>query len=97
MKRAILLIVLLLLLIDLGQDGCLGKADAVPPDFSAQSSLASPAQGDFGKIDPHFTLASPDCWEIFGQWQFQPIALRVQPTLKIITCNHTSSSGGLPL
>jgi hypothetical protein len=97
MRQAFLLIFVMVLLIDLGQDGCLGKAVLVPPDFSANTSLASPAPGDAGKIDSHSTLPSPDAREMPSQWQSQPVALRVQPGLKIIACNHTGSSGGIPL
>jgi hypothetical protein len=97
MKRGIVLIVMLLLLIDLGQDGCLGKAVLVPPDSSAPTSLTSPPQYEAGKVDSHYKLSLAKSGSTSGWWQFQPLSLRVQPALKIITCCHTTSSGGIPL
>jgi hypothetical protein len=97
MKRGIVLIVLLLLLIDMGQDGCLGKAPLVPCDFSAHTSLTSPPQYEAGKVDSHHKLSLANSRGLSGWWQFQPLSLRVQPALKIITCCHTTSSGGIPL
>jgi hypothetical protein len=96
MKRVVLLILVLLLLIDLGEDGCLGKATFVAPQSSAQTSLTSPLLDCSGKVGPPYTLPS-DGGEISPLLQFQPVTLLVQPALKIIIYNHTGSSGGIPL
>jgi hypothetical protein len=95
MKRVVLLILVLLLVIDLA-DGCLGKATFVAPDSAANSSLTSPLDNCPGKVDYSYTLPSQG-GEISCLMQFQPVTLLVQPALKIITYNHTGSSGGMPL
>jgi hypothetical protein len=97
MKRAIVLLVMLLLLIDLGQDGCLGKAVLVSPDSSAPTSLTSPPQYEAGKADCHHKLSLTNCGVMSGCWPCQPVTLRVQPTLQVITFCHTNSSGAIPL
>jgi hypothetical protein len=97
MQRGIVLLVMLLLLIDLGLDGCLGKAALVPPDFSQNSSLTSPSPSDAGKVDFHFKPSMANNLGRFSRWQFQPVTLKIQSALKIITYCHTNSSGGIPL
>jgi hypothetical protein len=97
MKRGIVLIVMLLLLIDLGVDGCLGKATLAPPDFSQNSSLTSPSPSEAGKVDFHFQPSWANNLGRSSRWQFQPVTLPVQSALKIITYCHTNSSGGIPL
>jgi hypothetical protein len=96
MKRVVLLILVLMLLTDLGEDGCLGKATFVAPDSSAKTSLISPLLDCSGKVDSRYTLPSQG-GEISRLMQLQPVTLMVQPALKIIICNHTGSSGGIPL
>jgi hypothetical protein len=97
MKRVVLLILVLLLVIDLGQDGHIGKATFVPADSAAKPSLTSPPQYDCGNVDSHYTRPVANYWEMSGRCQFQPIEILVQPALKIITYCHTGRSGGLPL
>jgi hypothetical protein len=97
MQRVIVLMVMLLLLIDLGQDGCLGKAVLVPPDGSAGSSLTSSPQYEAGKADSHHKLSLANSRGLSGWWQCQPVSLRVQPALQIIIYCHTNSSGAIPL
>jgi hypothetical protein len=96
MKRVVLLILVLLLVIDLGEDGCLGKATFVSPDSAAKTSLTSALDDCSGKVDSPYTLPSPG-GEISHLLQCQPVTLRVQPALKIIIYNHSGSSGGMPL
>lgn len=95
MKWAVCLI-LVLLLIDLGQDGCVGKAALVPPDFSANTSFNSSPDNCSGTIDSSLIMPSSG-GEIFRLVQLQPVTLLSQPALKIIISNHIGSSGGLPL
>lgn len=95
MKRLLLLILVLLLVIDLA-DGCLGKATFVAPDSAAKTSLTSPLDDCSGKVDSPYTLPSQG-GEISRLLQFQPVMPLVQPALKINICNHTGSSGGIPL
>lgn len=96
MKRVVLLILVLLLLIDLSEDGCLGKAMFVAPDSAAKASLISSLLDCSVKVDSRYTLSSQG-GEISLLVQFQPVTLLVKPALKIIICNHTGSSGGIPL
>lgn len=95
-KRVILLILALLLLSDLAEDCCLGKATVVPPHSSAKTSLSSPLRNCSGKVDSHHTLSS-DGGEISRLLQFKPVMLLAYSSLKIIIHNHTGSSGGVPL
>ncbi len=95
MKRVILLI-LVLLLIDLAEDGQFGKATFVAPQSDAKTSTVSPLVDCSGKVDSRNTMPA-DGWEICRLLQCQPGTLPVQPALRIIIYNHTGSSGGIPL
>lgn len=96
MKRVVLLILALLLLSDLAEDGCLGKATFVAPQSSAKTSLTSPLHDCPGKVDSPYTLPSQG-GEISRLRQFQRITPLAQPAIKIITYNHAGGSGGIPL
>ncbi len=96
MKRVVLPILVLLLLINLAEDGCFGKATFVAPQSSAKTSLTSPLLHCSGKVDSRYTLPS-DGGEISRLMQFQPVTLLTHPALKIIICINTGSSGGIPL
>jgi hypothetical protein len=96
MKRVVLLLLVLLLMIDLGEDGCLGKATFVAPQSTAKTSFTSPLHDSSGKVDSPYTLPSQG-GEISLLMPLQPLTLLVQPALKIIIYNHTGSSGGMPL
>ena len=50
--RRVVLIMMVLLLIDLAGDHCLGQTFLVPPNSAAQTSLTSPPLCDSGKVDP---------------------------------------------
>jgi hypothetical protein len=95
MKRVVLLILVLLLVIDLGEDGCLGKATFTAPASAAKTSLISPLLNCSGKVDSPYPLPSPG-GEILRLMPLQPVTLLVQPAFKIIIYNHIGSSGGLP-
>lgn len=97
MKRAVLLILVVLLLLDLGEDGHLGKVTFGPADSAAKTSLTSPPQYDSGNINSHYGVPAANYRELPIRLQFQPVKIRVQLTLKIITYCHTCSSGGLSL
>jgi hypothetical protein len=95
MKRAVGFI-LALLLLDLAEDGCLGKAHFVAPQSSAQTSLLAPLHHCSGKIEFPSTLP-PDGRAIFHLRRVQTLRFLVHPALKIIICIHIGSSGGIPL
>ena len=96
MKRVVVLILVLLLLVDLGEDGQLGKATFVAPQSDAKTSLVSPLVDCSGTVDSLYTLPA-DGWEKCRLLQCPPLILPVQPALRIIIFNHTNSSGGIPL
>jgi hypothetical protein len=96
MKRVVLLILALLLLSDLAEDGCLGKATFVALQSSAKTSLTSPLHNCSGKVDSPYSLPSQG-GEISRLLLCQPVTFLVQPALKIVIYTHTGSSGGIPL
>jgi hypothetical protein len=95
MKRGILLILALLLILDLAEDGCLGKAKLVDSQSSAETSLSSSLLDCSGKVDPADAPPSQG-GEISCLKQCQAVIPLVQSALKIIIYNHTGSSGGIP-
>ncbi len=96
MKRVALLILALLLLADLAEDGCLGKANFNLPKSTATTSLASSDQPDSGKTDFRHKLAWAGVPGIPRQIDYQSETLIGVPlTLQIILRSHFSSSGGL--
>jgi hypothetical protein len=97
MKRSLLLILALLLLMDLAEDGFLGKVNFYVPNPSAKTSIPASPQPDSGKTDFRHELASADLPGNPRQGDAQPVTLRVPTTLQIIHCYHLSSSGGIPL
>jgi hypothetical protein len=96
MKRVVLLILALLLLSDLAEDGCLGKATFVAPQSSDKTSLSSPLHDCSGKVDSGDILPSGGK-KTPRLTPFLPDVLLVQPTLKIILVCNNGSSGGIPL
>ena len=97
MKRGVLLILAVLLLIDLADDGCLGKAKFLPPHSSTKISLTFPLDCDSESVDTTYAPPASNRWEICGRKQFQAVLIGVQTTLKIITFCNNGSSGGIPL
>jgi predicted small lipoprotein YifL len=98
MKRMLLLILVLLLMIDLAEDGCLGKASAYLPCPSAKTTVKSShqhpgsGQGDFGHELSTTNVSVRPC-----HGEAQPVGLHVSPILLIMHCCHLGSSGGIPL
>jgi hypothetical protein len=98
MKRMVLLILAVILLMDLAQDGCLGKITFCLPHSSAKTSVTSShkhpgsSQGDF-----QHELAATNVPSSFHSGAAHSVTLYVPPTLQIMHCCHLSSSGGIPL
>jgi hypothetical protein len=98
MKRMVLFILVLLLMVDLAEDGYLGKVKFCLPCHSAKTSVTSShhnpcsGQGDF-----QHELASPEVTGSIRHGEAKPVRLQVPPTLQVIHCCHLSSSGGIPL
>jgi len=96
MKRTVMLICALVLVLDLSDDGRLGKATFVVPPSPVKSLEASP---------DHYGSAEPVCQGEQTPANFQhaprpspgqPVNHVVQHTRKIIISSHLSSAGGLP-
>ncbi|OGP72529.1 MAG: hypothetical protein A2Y80_09850 [Deltaproteobacteria bacterium RBG_13_58_19] len=98
MKRMVLLILVLLLLMDVAEDGCLGKAKVYLPHPSAKTTFTSSHNHpDFAQIDFRHKLAFTDLPGSRCHGNGQPVILRLPITLQIMHCCHLSSSGGIPL
>ncbi len=95
MKRAVLLL-LVLLMIDLAEDGQFGKATFVAPQSDAETLLVSSLVDYSGEVDSSNALPEKGC-KINRLLQGVPVTIPVQPILRIIIYNHTNSSGGIPL
>jgi hypothetical protein len=97
-KRAVLIICVMALIIDLTQDGALGKASFVPPPASHKPLIASPHQIGASIIDdapakaPPATGVRPLCHQLSTY-----AIIMAQKYPKLICSCHFSSSGGLPL
>jgi hypothetical protein len=96
MKRVIWLLLALLLLSDLAEDGCLGKATFLPPQSSAKTSVTSPLHDCSGKVDTCYPLPS-DGGEISRLTQCQPVTFLIQSALKMVIPTNKGGSGGIPL
>jgi hypothetical protein len=96
-KRLVLAILALLLLVDLAEDGCLGKATVYLPCPSAKTTVTSSHHPCSAKIDLRLQLASPDLPESPQHDNTKPGSLRISSTLLILHCCHFNSAGGIPL
>jgi hypothetical protein len=97
MKRVVLLILVLLLMADLAEDGYLGKPMFLPPHSSAKTSVTSSHHLDSNDIDFCLKIAAKDWPGTPRHGDDQPIILGATITLQIIHCCHISGSGGVPL
>jgi predicted small lipoprotein YifL len=97
MKRMMLLILVLLLMADMAEDGCLGKGKVYLPCSSGKTTVTSSHQPDSAKTDLRHELASPNVTGGVRHGDARPARLQVPPTLQIMYCCHLSSSGGIPL
>jgi hypothetical protein len=97
MKRMVLLILVLLLMVDLAEDGFLGNAKVYLPGPSAETSVTSSHNHPgLNQADSRYELVSPDLPERLVDGHAQPVTLPVSSTLQIMYCCHVSSSGGIP-
>jgi hypothetical protein len=98
MKRFALLILALLLIMDLAEDGYLGKVKFCLPHSSAKTSVTSSHHHpDSGQIDFRHELGPPDFPGRPHPANVRPLTLHLPPTLQIMNCCHLTSSGGIPL
>ena len=98
MKSAVLFILMLILLVDVAEDGYLGNVKYCLPQPSAKTTVISShhfsglGQGDFQN-----DLASPYFPGSPRYGEARPVSIFVPPNLQIMHCCHLSSSGGIPL
>jgi hypothetical protein len=98
MERMVLLILALLLILDLAEDGCLGKVKVYLPHPSTNTSVTSSHHHpDSAKTDIGPELALKDWPGIPRPGNARLVTLRLPATLQIIKCCHLCSSGGIPL
>lgn len=96
MKRILVLLCALLFLLDLADDGYLGKAPALTPQLPGTVSFFSSPDSS-GTIVPQVWLADIALLGALQRWQNQEILVEVEEHLTKIDCYLLGSSGGLPL
>jgi hypothetical protein len=96
MKRFILIIVVLLLIFDLADDGCLGKAIYIPPHSSAKASFVSPHPENSGNLDSWNGLALSSLQGPPSRSRSLPVTHRIRQTLTS-DYYYAAGSGGIPL
>jgi hypothetical protein len=98
MKRLVLFILVLILLVDVAEDGALGKVKFCLPNHSAKTSVTSSYHHPgSGQTDSHHEFSPADLPQSPQYGNARPVTLRLPLTLKIINCCHLNSSGGIPL
>lgn len=96
MKRVVLLILALFLLLDLAEDGCLGKAAFVPPQSSAGTTIKASKHDCPQKVDTHWTQTSHE-GDSYCQLQCMTVTLPSHSSLNRSIHKRFGSSGGIPL
>ena len=100
MKRRIVLIVMLLLLVDLAEDGHLGNAKSGPLQAAVSNVLSQFPQHPSRAVDFFNLLPSSEWWDIwldiFSSEQAEPVIPIARLALKVITSCNNGGSGGLP-
>jgi hypothetical protein len=98
MKRLVLLILVLLLMVDLAEDGCLGKATPCLPCSTAKTSVTSfhnhPGSGH-SSFQP--ALSPTDLSMSLRYGKAQVVTPHLPSTLQKMLCCHLGSSGAIPL
>ena len=97
MRRLLVLIFILLLVVDLADDGFPGKARFVSPVSPLSDSAASFSPSNLEQVDSWWEPPLIDPLGISNHYQSQTVTCRVQNNLKKVSSSLTSSSGGIPL
>jgi hypothetical protein len=97
MKRVVFLILVLLLFVDLAEDGYLGKVNFYLPNHSAKTSVTSCPHSDSGHTDFRYEFASTELPGSPPHCEAHPVTLPLPLALQIMHCCHLSSAGGIPL
>jgi hypothetical protein len=92
----LLLILALILMLDLAEDGCFGEATLDLPVALTKTYVSTPDQKGSGQVDFCHEFPLPNLWEPPARPITSKLNFRVQPTLKIIDHHNISSYGGIP-
>jgi len=96
MRRLTFLICAVVLLLDLADDGCLGKVKFVAPQHAAKCSVDSSGHNS-GKVHSPGALSPEHLQEFRYDFDGQMASVRVVPSFKINDFYLFGSSGGIPL
>jgi hypothetical protein len=96
MKRILFLVCALLLLVDLADDGYLGKVTYATPYGKGSNSFNLSSKNP-DKIDLQFGLPPPKSIGSLHCWQYLLTSIEVGHTFTVSGCHLLSSSGGMPL
>jgi hypothetical protein len=96
MKRIFFLICALLLLADLADDGCLGKAQPVAYVFPGIISFTQSPDSS-GKVEIQVWIPPTKLIGIRQRWQNQSVLVELHNASPLIHPYLFSSSGGIPL
>ncbi len=91
-----MLLCAIVLLIDLAEDGCLGKAEPITPPFSGKI-VHSGSPGKSGSAESPTFIPPARLPDILQGRQNQSSLFENKNPLTIIDCYLLGSSGGLPL
>jgi hypothetical protein len=96
MKRIFFLLCALLLLADLADDGCLGKAKSAVPRCPGTISFTSSLNGSV-KVESQVGITPTRMIGIRQRWQNQAVLVEVNNAPPLIHPYLFSSSGAIPL
>jgi hypothetical protein len=97
MKRVVLLILVLVVFVDLAEDGYLGNVKHGPLQTAASVAGSIFPHHPSKQVDPPRSLPSPAWQDIFGLRRSQPVIQEGQRAPKMITFCNIGCSGGIPL
>jgi hypothetical protein len=96
MKRLAIIICVFVLMLDLSDDGHLGKGKIVTPQSPVQSLETSADLSSAAESGCHHGLSGVEIQRYSPSWFAQTIKPAVQPIRKTLVATHLSSAGGLP-
>jgi hypothetical protein len=94
--RTVMLFCAIVLLVDLAEDGYLGKADPIMPPCSGKI-FHSCSPGKSGSAESPVLIPPERLPDIFQGWRDQSFLVENENLFTIIDCYLLGSSGGLPL
>jgi hypothetical protein len=95
-KHTLLLMLALILMLDLAEDGCFGQAPFDLPVALTKTSGTTLHHGGWGQVNFRYKCAPAHLRPPPSQANYQPVSFRVQTTLEMIDYLNIRSSGGIP-